>query len=227
MNELGDLYAQIPVSQIASSLGVDESQAADAIGQLLPALVGGLGANAADPAGADSIARALADHDPGSLDNLDVANIDAGDGQAILNNIFGPNTDEVTQRLGAASPLDSGIVRKLLPILAPIVLAWLSRKVQQRAGAGAGGSIITAILSAILGGAAGGMGGLGGSNRTSTQASGGGLGDILSDMIGGGQGGVQDDSATDRMPGQATTQQSPQGTGIDSILADLLGQGRR
>src|SRR5687767_9074285 len=65
-------------------------------------------------------------------------------------NIFGPNQDQVAQTLGGG--LGSGqtgdLIKKLLPILAPIVLAYLSKRFMgQSQGSGGGQNPLDSILS--------------------------------------------------------------------------------
>ena len=49
MSGLEDLLAQIPTSDIASKIGVDEGEVNKAVQLLVPVLVGGLQENAQDP----------------------------------------------------------------------------------------------------------------------------------------------------------------------------------
>ena len=70
------------------------------------------------------------------------------------------------------------MIAKLLPLLAPIVLAYLSKRLsgagQQAQGQDRGsGDMLTDLLGSILGG-----------GRSSTQSTGGGFGSVL-DMLGG------------------------------------------
>jgi hypothetical protein len=136
MSQFDELYAQVPISQLASRFGVDESEMAEAVRTALPALVGGLEANASDPAGADSLMRALSQHteSPSDLDQVDTT-----DGEKIVGHIYGDNTDQVVQQLGGLGGMTGSLVQKLLPILAPIVLSWLAGKM---GGAGGLGSIL-------------------------------------------------------------------------------------
>ena len=62
MSAVDDILADLPMSQLAAQLGVDEHTAEAATRQAIPALLGGLRANAEDPAGAASLAGALGDH---------------------------------------------------------------------------------------------------------------------------------------------------------------------
>ncbi|GAB6938049.1 DUF937 domain-containing protein [Isoptericola variabilis] len=65
---IDDLLAELPIDQVAGQLGDDAEQARRAVGGALPALFGGLKANANDPADAASLAGALSQHDPGLVE---------------------------------------------------------------------------------------------------------------------------------------------------------------
>ncbi len=212
MSEIDQLLSQVPLDQVAAELGVDRAEAEQAVRTALPALLGGLQANVADPAGARSLGQALGEH-TGADYSAGLGSIDTADGQAIVDNIFGGSTNDVVAQLGGVGGSGgSGIMRKLLPILAPIVLSWLAGKLTERGGLGG-------VLGDLVGGAAGGAGGrrsggevgdvigdiLGG-GRGSSGTGGGGLGDILGDVLGGG--------ATGRPPaGQVTDGALEQPTG--------------
>lgn len=238
---LHQLRASLPVDRIAAQIGVDPAVASKAIDALLPSLVGGLGANAQDPARAASLEHALADHreGPAAPGAIDPAAIDTADGARIVRNIFGENTDEVVHRLGGATGGSDEVVKKLLPILAPIVLAWLASqltKSRSQAQAGEGGGLVGQILSNVLG----------------SGSSGGVLGGVLGSVLGGGaqssserraEAGEGDgDTSSVRMPdvfskpedapqqAQAPGEQSEQSTGrspLDDLLGGLLGKGKR
>lgn len=243
MSDLNDLKSQLPIAQIAQQLGTDPATAENAIDMVLPTLVGGLGANAQDPAGAASLERALVDHQDDLHANPDLSRIDTEDGEKIARHIFGDNTDEVVNRLGGASQGGQSLIQKLIPILAPIVLSWIASQLfkdrsggqaapapqQQDAGGGLGD-----ILGGILGG-----GGAGG-------GAGGGLGDIFGGGAGGGagRGGASDVQMPDifnqggaggqrRAPSQPSQPSQPaqQDGGLGGLLGgglgDLLGGGRR
>lgn len=126
MSEIQQLIGQMPVAQIAQQAGVDEAEARQAIEAIVPALVGGMQANAHDPSGAQSLAGALGSHQ-GNLDARLAGDIDAADGEKIVHNIFGDNTDQIARAAGGGSALGA-IIRKILPIVAPIVIAWIANK---------------------------------------------------------------------------------------------------
>lgn len=143
MSQFDELYAQVPIGQLAARFGVDEAEMSAAVQAALPALVGGLEANAADPAGANSLIRALSQHSgpvPGDVEEVDVA-----DGEKIVGHIYGDNTDQVMRQLGGLGGTTGSLVQKLLPILAPMVLSWLAGRL-----GGAGG--LGGVLGDLFGG---------------------------------------------------------------------------
>ena len=201
MSAVDDILADIPLSQLASQLGVDEATAEAATRQAIPALLGGMQANAQDSDGAASLVGALGNHSSALVDGgVDLNQVDTNDGQKIVNNVFGPNTDQVAQTLGGnLGGGQSGLIQKLLPILAPIVMSYLAKRLTGGTGGGAGGGLLGSILGGAMGGSSGGSGG---------------LSDLLGGMLGGG--------ARDQDREQPSSSPS-----ITDILGGLLGGGRR
>lgn len=197
MTTLDDLMAEIPMDQVAAQLGVSEQEAEAATRAALPALVGGLQANAQDPGGEASLREALGQHGAELDGGVDLGAIDTADGAKIVDHVFGDQREQVVGRLAGAQgglgdlfgggDKGSGLLSKLLPLLAPIVMAWLAKRMS---GAGAGTS----------------------AQADSGGGGGGGLGDILGDLLGGAGGGGMGGGM---------------GGGITDILGDLLGGGRK
>lgn len=213
MSAVDEIVSQIPMGQLAGRLGVDVATADQAVRHALPALLGGINANTADPGGAAAFARAVVQHDPTLVEGgVDLDQVDAADGERIVEHVFGERRDEVVSALGVlgapgddaegidpAPPggglhlpdLPGGIgagkelIGKLLPILAPIVMAWLARKLGGGAGAAPDepaddgpdeGGGFGGVLGDVLGGVLGGAG----------ESAGGGidLGGVLGDLLG-------------------------------------------
>jgi len=129
MSDLDGLMDQIPISDIAKKLGVDESVVKAAVSVAVPAIVGGLDANAKS-GGAKSLETALGSH---AGKSTKLGDIDEADGKKIVKNVFGNNTDDVVsavaKKTDAGSGIDIGaIVQQILPIIAPIVLAYLANQ---------------------------------------------------------------------------------------------------
>ncbi|MDP9144809.1 MAG: DUF937 domain-containing protein, partial [Actinomycetota bacterium] len=127
MGAADEILSQIPLAQLADQLGLDEASTEQAVREAVPALLSGMQANAQDPMGAASLEKALGQHSGDPFEGLDLKQVDTADGESIVGNIFGDNSQEVVNRLGGQSA-GSGIMSKLLPILAPLVLSWLAGK---------------------------------------------------------------------------------------------------
>jgi hypothetical protein len=182
MSAVEDILSQIPLGQLAGQLGVNEQQAEQAARTALPAQLGGIQANTEDPGGAASFAQAVQQHD-GSLveGGVDLNDVDPNDGQKIVNHVFGAQQDQVVQQLGGLGGVGgSGLIQKLLPILAPIVMAYLAKQLTgATSNVGQGGG-----LGDMLGGLLGGL--MGGGGAPAQQQGGPDLGSILGGLLGGG-----------------------------------------
>ncbi|RNL63284.1 DUF937 domain-containing protein [Nocardioides marmoriginsengisoli] len=174
MSAVDDILADLPVDDLAQQLGTDPASLQSAAAAALPALLGGLEANAQDPAGAASLAEALGQHD-GPVDAL---NVDAADGAKIVQHIFGGNQDQVVSQLGALDGHPNDLVKKVIPLLAPLVLAYLAKQVGGKGGA-VGGALGGGILGTVLGEV------LKGAGQGSATSGGKSAGSIISDVLGG------------------------------------------
>jgi hypothetical protein len=117
------------VNQISQQLGVAPAQAQSAISAALPMVIGGMASNASQPGGPDAIHQSLTSHG-GILGNLGglLGGGGVADGGGLLGNILGQHQAPVQQGVSQASGLDSDKTRKLLLMLAPIVMGVLARK---------------------------------------------------------------------------------------------------
>ncbi|MEG2980787.1 MAG: DUF937 domain-containing protein [Stenotrophomonas sp.] len=174
------------LQQVSQQLGLDSSQATQAVGSALPLLLGAMGQNASEPQGAQSLLNALQrDHlgSAGGGGGFDLGSIlgavmgggggNATNGAGILGHVFGGQTSQAAEALGQKTGLDSGKSSQLLAILAPIVMSFLAQRFAQSGNAGQ--------LSQALG--------------QEAQQSGGGIGSLLGgalDQDGDGQFGASD-----------------------------------
>lgn len=151
-----DLLSQLqgqPLQQISHQLGVPQEQASGAVAAALPLLMGALGRNASQPAGAESLFGALQrDHagaGTGDLGGL-LGSVLGGGGQGeqILGHIFGARQQGAAQGLGAATGLQGDKANMLLKVLAPIVMAYLAKRMF---GGGSAAASTPQGLGAILG----------------------------------------------------------------------------
>jgi len=193
MAGLDELFNEIPVQDIASKLGVDEGEVNTAIRTLVPALVGGLQHNvAADDIDSSKLEAAVTSQAAsGLLDGgVSVDQVDQKEGDQIVAHIFnGNDSNQVASALAGGGIANSGLLKQLLPILAPIVLAYIGKQLTKGGGAAApapqaqaapAGGPLGEILGSILGGGGAGGGAAAGNNP---------LGSILGSVLGGGAGG--------------------------------------
>ena len=212
MSALDDILGALPADQISQQLGTSPDEVRTTAAAVLPALLGGLQANAGDPGGAGSILQALGQHDDDLLTGgADLSAIDEQDGSAIASHIFGDQQDEVVNRLGGlpgvgGSGFGGDLVKKLIPILAPMVLSWLANRVLKGGGGGLGGGTASARPADTAPSLPGGSGG---------ASAPGSLDDLLRDVLGGATSG----------PGGAASGQGGSAGGFDpgSIIGDVLG----
>lgn len=212
MSDLDDLFKDIPIEQIAKQLGVSESQASAAVSAALPTLVKGLEANAQDPAAAAKLDKAIKSKSTSLVDGgISLGDVDPEDGAKIVKHIFGGKSNDVAATLGGLGGKDGlgpDLTKKLLAILAPIVLSWLLKKVTG-GGSGSSGGGIGDILGQVL------TGGSGGSSSGSSS-SGGILEDVLGQVLSGAMGGSSSGGSSSGGLG-----------GLDQLLGGLLGGGSR
>ncbi|HFC04353.1 MAG TPA: DUF937 domain-containing protein [Rhizobiales bacterium] len=215
--ELLDLLQQAAggnaLANIGQQFGLDSNQTNAAMETLAPVIAAGLRRNMAQSP--DNVASLLTALQKGNhaqyLENPDALQFGAvaPEGNAILGHIFGSKdvSREIAMQAASSSGIGSSIMKKLLPVIATMVLGSLAKKMMggrasaQPAPAPApprrsGG--LGDILGQVLGG-----GRSGGSS--------GGLGDILGQILGGGK---------KRQP--APSAPAPTG-GLDDMLSDMLG----
>jgi hypothetical protein len=194
MAGLDDLYSQIPTSEIANKLGVDQGDVDNAVHTLVPALLGGLQQNSEDPEHASTIesmannhaARGLLDAGGGLAENGE------GDGHQAVASLFGgKDVDQVASALANSGAGNRDLLKQLLPVVLPIVLAYIGKQLGSGGGASApqkteaaSGGGLGEVLGSILGGGSGDKS-LGGILGNVLSGKGGALGDILGGMLGG------------------------------------------
>ena len=215
MSAVSDIKSQLDLAQVAQLLGTDEATAGQAVDQALESLVGTMDANVGDPAQALGLTRALGDHVDASGE-VDLAQVDTADGEKIVGHVY--SNDQIQALSNGAG---GSLIRKLLPILAPLVMGYLASKLDaymrgQTGGAAPAPSAPAQEPSGGLGDILGGM--LGGGQGSAGGA--GGLGDILGGILGGGAGGAASGGLGDILggilgdqggaPAQAPQQQAPQ-----------------
>lgn len=196
--QITDLLGQIGgLQSMANELGIDENEVARGADALLPAILGGVKKQAqAQPAGLDDVLGMLGQAGGGGLleQVLGAQPTDVTPGNDILGQIFGSKdvSRTVAESAAAQSGLDASLLKKMLPMLAMLVMGYMTRQGGNTDAPAAQGGGLGDLLGGMLGGgAAGGLGGvlggmLGGAGQAQAQAGGagdaggpGGLGSML------------------------------------------------
>ena len=121
------------VKQLSGNLGISENDAQGAIGKLVPALSRGVQRNAATSDGLGALMRALqkGNHSQYVDSPEQLSRPEAIDeGNAILGHIFGSKdvSRNVATRVSEETGLDAGILKKMLPMLAGVVMGSLGKQ---------------------------------------------------------------------------------------------------
>lgn len=128
-----DLLDQLrgePTQQLSRQLGLSPETTMQAVATALPVLLGAMHRNAQAPSGAQSLLSALeVDHrgiDPANA--LGNALAGGGSGAGILGHLFGMRQPSAADAVGNATGLGQDRGGALLRLLAPVVMAYLARR---------------------------------------------------------------------------------------------------
>ena len=122
------------ISEIARKLGISEEQARSGVGALVPSLSRGMQHHSKNEIGVNDILDALGkgNHskyldEPERLGRQETVD----EGNSILGHIFGSKevSRNVAKDAGSKTGLGSSLMKKMLPIVASMVMASLSKKV--------------------------------------------------------------------------------------------------
>lgn len=138
MSITDDIFSQLSgpaLQQISQQLGTGQAQTAGAVAAALPMILGAMGHNASQPQGADALLGALGrDHASGG-GIADILGAVLGgqqsrqtDGLGQLGHIFGGQQQTAETGLGQATGLGNDKAQMLMKILAPIVMAYLAKR---------------------------------------------------------------------------------------------------
>ena len=183
---MGSMGSQV-TDQLSSNLGIDSKTAGAIVPQVLPMILGGLKKQKDNHGGADRVDHILNKYGSSSVLD-DIGGLFSSKAQdsnpdPALGGLLGDAGVQASNLFGKQFNLDSGTASKIIPMLAPVLLGFLTKKRDD----GAGSSGIASLLDAdgdgsVLDDVAGFlMNGLGGSSK-----SGGGLlGGLLGGLFGG------------------------------------------
>lgn len=161
---LTDILAQAGgIESMAKELGVSPEMAKSGADALLPAILGGFKKQAQTGGGVEGLGGLLGQLGGGGLLDavLNSQPTPVEQGNDVLGQIFGSKDVSRTVAGHAAEQtgLDSGLLKKMLPILAMLVAGYLAKQ----GGQGGSGGGLGGLIGGMLGGNAGGLGGVLGS----------------------------------------------------------------
>ena len=139
MSSLTDeIFSQVSgaaMQQIGQQLGTGQAQTAGAVAAALPLILGAMGRNTGQAGGADALFGALGRDHSGGGGIADILGAVLGgqqsrqtDGLGQLGHIFGGQLPRAQAGLGQATGLGNDKAQMLLKILAPIVMAYLAKR---------------------------------------------------------------------------------------------------
>lgn len=151
------------LAEMSRQFNLSESETQSAVKELIPALTRGMQKNTTDAPGLDDLLDALKTGDHGNyLDKPDSLGLDTtrNDGNDILGHIFGNKqvSRDVASRASERSGISSTILKKMLPIVATIVMGQLSKKVlgggnRSQVNRGNSGGLLTSLIDSDRDGA--------------------------------------------------------------------------
>jgi hypothetical protein len=159
------------VRKLSDQFNLDERQTKSVLEQLVPALAGGMKRNAQSDDGLNGLLEALrrGGHEryleqPELMQREETVN----DGNNILGHLFGSKdvSRNVAQRASEKTGVESGLLKKMLPMIAAMAMGGMKKEATNSSGGGLGG-----LLGGLLGGSE--------PVRTTKKESGGLLGSFL------------------------------------------------
>lgn len=140
-----------PVQQIGRRFGLSTEQTSSALSQLVPALMAGLQRNALQEGGMEVLLGALSrGNHTKYLDNPEILGQESTtqDGNAILGHIFGSKdvSRAVVNRATEETGVGVDVLKKMLPLVATMVMGGLSKKRSAAADSGGVGGLLGSFV---------------------------------------------------------------------------------
>ena len=118
------------VSALSGQASVSEEQMTKTLLQALPSMLGKMQSNASTKTGADSLLKALDQHDLSEEDIVKlIKTADLDDGVKILNHIYGDEkqTAAVQKEVAQKTGIEPAKIAKIMALVAPILLTTLAK----------------------------------------------------------------------------------------------------
>jgi len=192
------------MADLAKQLGVSQKEAKTASAQVITSLLGGMTANAQNSSGEKALASALVQHRGSgksfAAKGVQLSDIDTKDGAKIVQHALGATPAKTATALAKKTGTDKSLLQKLLPILAPVVIAYIADTVvgsSSKKSSGQGSSdVVTSIVGGLMGG--------GGTSSTSSDV----VGAVVDGILGG---------------SSSSSKKSSNSGDLGSLLGGLLG----
>lgn len=132
MSVLTELVDTLPLDDLARHLDCSPEAAEQLAAPTLACLLAGVAQNAQDPSLEQQTNTALQQHagSPLSRGQVDLAGVNTAEGAVVVEKIFGRQVKPVAKLLAQDLDLPRSVVAKALPLLAPVLLAQLGRRLQ-------------------------------------------------------------------------------------------------
>ena len=198
LNGLAGQFSGDTIAKLSGLVGASQEDTGKAVAAALPMLLGSIAGNADQPQGVNALAGAISSgHDGSILDMLGpmlaggyATRALGSDGARILGHLLGDQRGMVESNVAQFAGVESSLVSKLLPMLAPIVMGYIGKRMtsggldvgglgsllgQEREQAKAQDSGLGAIFDILSGN---------GKPDAPQATSGGGLMDVAGDLLG-------------------------------------------
>jgi hypothetical protein len=123
---MGQLTKGDLLGKLAGGLGVDEATAKKGVGESVSGLLDGVKELSATPEGQAKLQSALDATDESVLDDPSSVLSGGGNGQQMLDDVFGGGND-IAQKAAGSSGLPVGQIMKILPMVLPLLLGFLKK----------------------------------------------------------------------------------------------------
>ncbi len=122
------------VNKLGKSAGIEADKVEKLIGLGLPTIMKAMDRNAKASGGAESLMKALKQHEDDDVEDLDkfLNNVDKNDGAKMLNHIFSNKNQTVQNNLAQQTGLETNQVSSMLQQLAPLLIGVLGNQQKQQ-----------------------------------------------------------------------------------------------
>jgi hypothetical protein len=139
LEEINNRFTGETLTNLSHNIGADPAATSKAIGAAVPALVSAMADKARETGGGDALLALLNSEsnrqhgvaDGTILDRMGelVSTPTPFGGIEILQSLFGTTQPDVEHKIGRVSGLSTGVIARLLPVLAPLMLGIVGRQV--------------------------------------------------------------------------------------------------